>query len=146
MKIFKTAERTRRGRERATVPTEKPRLMSKQEVERFLRATDEIVAEMDHWPAWKRNNSPYATDTDESVPETARRRAIQVAGEADVIAWDTSGEALIRVKRRLDAVKEVIVARMHEVEPCKWHVVTEAMCSTCGHDLFVARLMDAVTT
>ena len=46
---------------------------------------------------------------------------------------------------RLAAIKAAIVERMHEVEPCGLHETPDAGCATCKHDVFLARLIDAIT-
>ena len=46
---------------------------------------------------------------------------------------------------RVEAMKAVIVKRMHEVEPCFVHKVPDTRCKECKHDLFMAALVDEAT-
>ena len=49
------------------------------------------------------------------------------------------------LRARLEAMKAVIVKRMHEVEPCFVHKVPDTRCKECKHDLFMAALVDEAT-
>ena len=47
---------------------------------------------------------------------------------------------------RVEAMKAVIVKRMHEVLPCSVHIgVASDLCDRCRHDLFMAALVDEAT-